>query len=415
MSVRTLSAVLLALTLPTVAGAQIPQGPEFQVNTFTTSAQAGQAIASDAAGNFVVAWYSYFQDGDGPGVFARRYLASGVPVEPIEFRINAYTTSLQRTPSIASDVNGRFVVVWESLGQDGSDFGVFGRHYDSSGIPGLEFRVNSETMDVQDRPKVAMNPAGAFVVVWESYGQDGFWSGIFGRRYNAAGTAQATEFRVNTYTTRGQVNPSVAMDSAGKFVVVWESYEQDGSEWGIFGQRYSAAGAPQGAEFRVNTYTTGDQHGAAVAMDADGGFVVVWTGDDGQDGYQSGVFGQRYDATGAPQGDQFQINEYTTGRQGAAAVTMGPRGPFVVSWSGPFQDGSDYGVFVRAFDAAGVPEDVEAQVNQFTTGNQIASALASAPGGRFVVSWVSYIQDGHHLGMFARQFATDLIFEDGFE
>jgi hypothetical protein len=413
MSRRSVWAALTVLALPAPTWAQIPIGDEFQLNTFTTSAQAGAAITSETAGNFVAAWASYFQDGDDAGVFARRYVAGGAAVG--EFRVNAYTTSGQGSPSIASDASGRFVVVWRSFGQDGDLSGVFGRRYSSSGLPGPEFRINEETMSFQQRPKVAMNASGAFVVVWQSYGQDGYWDGIFGRRYNAAGTAQGIEFRANTYTTRAQANPAVAMDTAGNFVIVWNSYLQDGSYAGIFGQRYNAAGAPQGAEFRVNTYTTGDQYGPSVAMDADGDFVVVWTADDGHDGYQAGVFGQRYDAAGVPQGGEFQINQYTTGAQGGPTLTMDPRGSFVVAWQGPFQDGSDYGVFARPFDAAGAPLGIEFQVNQFTTGHQFGPSLASAPGGRFVVSWVSYLQDGDHFGMFARQFATDLIFEDGFE
>ena len=45
------------------------------------------------------------------------------------------------------------------------------------------------------------------------------------------------------------------MDSAGDFVVAWESQAEDGSNYGIYAQRYNAAGAAQGSEFLVNTYT----------------------------------------------------------------------------------------------------------------------------------------------------------------
>ena len=46
------------------------------------------------------------------------------------------------------------------------------------------------------------------------------------------------EFQVNTYTTSSQSGPSVAMDGAGNFVVVWQSSGQDGSSGGVFGQRF---------------------------------------------------------------------------------------------------------------------------------------------------------------------------------
>ena len=68
---------------------------------------------------------------------------------------------------------------------------------------------------------------------------------------------------------------------------------QDGSSSGIFGQRYGASGAPLGPEFRVNTYTTHAQYVPAVAGDSAGDFVVVWTSYL-QDGSSAGSFGQRY-------------------------------------------------------------------------------------------------------------------------
>jgi hypothetical protein len=48
----------------------------------------------------------------------------------------------------------------------------------------------------------------------------------------------------------------------------------------------------QGSEFRVNSYTTGDQRNPAVASSPDGDFVVVWDSRYQVNGYD--VFGQRY-------------------------------------------------------------------------------------------------------------------------
>jgi hypothetical protein len=116
------------------------------------------------------------------------------------------------------------------------------------------------------------------------------------------------EFQVNTYTTSRQAYPQVAVDAVGNFVVVWQSAEQDGYEWGIFGQRYDAAGDPTDGEFRINTHTTYSQLHPAVAADAQGNFVVVWS----SGAYFSSVFGQRYNASGNPIGAEFRVNAYTT-------------------------------------------------------------------------------------------------------
>ena len=65
------------------------------------------------------------------------------------------------------------------------------------------------------------------------------------------------DFVVNAYTTGDQRWQSMAADGSGAFVVAWESAGQDGNYSGIYAQRYSASGAPVGPEFRVNTFTTG--------------------------------------------------------------------------------------------------------------------------------------------------------------
>ncbi len=108
-----------------------------------------------------------------------------------------------------------------------------------------------------------------------------------------------SEFQINTHTTSGQVHPAVAVDADGDFVVVWQSLGQDGSSYGVFGLRYDSGGMAQGGEFQVNTYTTSSQFGPAVAADADGDFVVAWESS-GQDGSTFGIFGQRFQSIVPP-------------------------------------------------------------------------------------------------------------------
>ncbi len=120
-------ALLLWVTCP-AGWAQDPVGGEFQINTYTPSFQYRPAMASDAAGNFVVVWHSDLQDGSDNGVFGQRYASSGAPLGP-EFRVSTHIPSFQGFPSIAADSSGNFVVVWKSNAQDGSYYGVFGQRY----------------------------------------------------------------------------------------------------------------------------------------------------------------------------------------------------------------------------------------------------------------------------------------------
>ena len=160
---------------------------------------------------------------------------------------------------------------------------------------GNEFLVNSTTADTQRFPAVAIAPGGDFVIAWDSLNQDGTGYGVYAQRYNAAGAAQGSEFVVNTFTTSDQQYPVVASDIAGNFVIAWQSHSQDAAfSVGVYAQAYAASGATIGSQFRVNTTTTSDQSYPSIAMDREGDFVVVWT-DYQLDGNVQGVFAQRYD------------------------------------------------------------------------------------------------------------------------
>ena len=69
-------------------------GPELQVNTYTTNQQSLPRVATNVGGEFVVVWSSYGQDGSYSGVFGQCYSDAGVAQGP-EFQVNTFTTSFQ--------------------------------------------------------------------------------------------------------------------------------------------------------------------------------------------------------------------------------------------------------------------------------------------------------------------------------
>jgi hypothetical protein len=108
------------------------------------------------------------------------------------------------------------------------------------------------------------------------------------------------EFQVNTHTTGFQLSPFVTADAEGDFVVVWTSLDPFGTDtsFSIQSQRYASDGSTQGAQFQVDTYTTNDQSFPSVAADAAGDFVVTWASDGslGTDTSYQSVQAQRYRA-----------------------------------------------------------------------------------------------------------------------
>lgn len=319
-----------------------------------------------------------------PVVLPPAATAQGPPPLGEEFQVNTYTTDFQYLAAAAMDGEGSFVVVWNSYLQDGVYGGIFGQRYEASGTPlGSEFQVNTYTESAQYTPAVAADAAGNFVVVWDSYSPDGNDLDVVAQRYDADGNPVGAEFVVNTTVGGSQRDPAVAASAGGDFVVVWESFA------GIFGQRYDAAGTPLGTEFQVNTYTSdAAQFRPAVTADAAGNFVAVWESE-GQDGSSRGVFGQRYDADGNPAGGEFQVNTYTKDAQRRPAVAAAASGDFVVVWESGLQDGSYTGIFGQRFDGAGNALGPEFQVNSFTQYPQIRPDVVATDAGGIVVVWQS--------------------------
>lgn len=141
-------------------------------------------------------------------------------------------------------------------------------------------------------PAVAVAADARAIGAWSSP-QDGGGDGVYGQRFDSGGAPTGLEFRVNSCTTGDQESPVVAAAADGRFLVVWDSLDQDGGSQGLYGQHFDSTRGPAGAEFRVNGFTTDDQQGAALASTPDGRYVVVWTSV-GQDGSGNGVFGRRY-------------------------------------------------------------------------------------------------------------------------
>ena len=383
-----------------------PLGSEFQVNEFTTGDEKHPAVVLDGTnGGFGIGWHR--PGVGGPDVAGRGFKPDGTPSDP-EGLINTYTTGGQLRPVAAGDGAAHFVVLWEdSSGHDGSSYGVFGQRFDNGNPVGGEFQVNTYTTGDQYGAAVAVHSSGSFVVVWTSSGQDGDKSGVFGQRFDNTGAKVGGEFQVNTYTTSYQYHPAVAMDAAGDFVVVWSSGGgQDGAGYGIFGRRYDSAGTPQGGEFQVNVTTALDQAQPDVASDASGNFVVVWASAN-FDGSGYGIVGRRYDSSGSPRSAEFPINTHTTSNQVAPSIAMDSAGNFLVAWHSRGQDNpaspNGLGVFARAFSATGRPASLEFPVNTFTTGDQARPVVALDDRGDFVIAWHGTAEDGDGYGIFARR------------
>ena len=391
-----------------VVAPPVSAGSDGQVNTYTTNNQLKPSIAVLSDGGHIVTWNSYGQDGSSNGVFGQRYDSDGIAVGG-EFQVNTTTSNHQRESSAVGLTGGGFVVVWQDEGgADGSGYGIFGQRYDVDGVAaGSEFQVNIYTSSHQYEPSIASLTNGGFVVTWASNAQDGSSYGVYGQRFNADGTTAGSEFLVNTTTSNHQREQAVVGLLGGGFVVVWQDEGgADGSSLGVFGQRYDSADVKVGGEFQINTYTSSWQYRPSVAALENGGFVVFWSSYN-QDGSSYSVFGQRYNSDGTTAGSEFQANTTTSGTQTEPEVVGLVGGGFVVIWQDESSnDGSSWGVYGQQYDHTGSKAGTEFIVNEVTTNAQYEPSVAALADGGFVVAYRSDSgRDGNYAGVFQRVFS----------
>ncbi len=127
---------------PAERGKPVPLSSRRLHEILVTQSIVGQQLrataAMDQTGNFVVSWYNQMLGDDGGvidprEIYARRFAANGTPIAN-EFRVNTTTTGVQGKAVAAMDASGDFVVVWQSIGQDGSDSGIYAQRFNSSGV-----------------------------------------------------------------------------------------------------------------------------------------------------------------------------------------------------------------------------------------------------------------------------------------
>ena len=219
------------------------------------------------------------------------------------------------------------------------------------------------------------------------------------------------EIQVNSYITDDQLRSAVAVDAQGKFLVIWDSEGSSGtddSSWSIQAQLFEVDGSPDGSEFQVNSYTTSHQFSPAIAVDGQGNFVVTWhsNGSYDTDNNQYSIQAQRYDREGSPIGTQFQVNSYTTSQQSNPVVAADTQGDFVVVWQSYRSAGTDksqWSIQAQRFDSDGIPAGGQFQVNSYTTHIQSYPAATMDNQGGFVVAWQSRGSSGTDSSLFSIQ------------
>ncbi|MDO4586169.1 MAG: trypsin-like serine protease [Planctomycetia bacterium] len=389
---------------------EAPQSPEQSLTDSTTANQVtrsditsgltadspntANAVASDANGNFVSVWTS-----EGEGIYAAVYrqyyildatrqrvlkseeIAKFLVAKDGQTYAESEYTDLKQA-SVAMDDLGRFMVVWDALDANG-DRNVYARHFHFDSVGTIT------SLDINDFVTTDTNP-----------------------------------FRINIETEEAQQNAAIAMDSDGDIAVVWESYEQDGSGWGIIGRRFytdnkecvsfGRTNAQQlvtiggTVETGASSYTiSGVVNGIAFTTDT----ISLYQGTARNiDAIREALLAVTYTDQGQ-EVNVFELGDFFISAYSSNQLLIDFAGKYaynnIDTFYGEIKTGTNTIDFSLINNGAAGAEFV---VNETTANNQRFASVGMNADGSFVVSWTSWGQDQddwYESNIYAKQFVSN--------
>jgi len=169
-------------------------------------------------------------------IYARLYASNGV-ANGNEFLVNT-DTKPGANPSVAAAADGSFMVAWgeKDVVVTDNSWDIYARSF-TNASGGTAVRVNSHLYGDQYVPRISAI-GGDYMIIWTSLGQDGSREGVFGQFVHEDGSFVGGEFQVNTTTTGQQMQPVVVSDGTEQFLVVWSGFTFSAASMDLFAQRY---------------------------------------------------------------------------------------------------------------------------------------------------------------------------------
>ena len=195
-----------------------PRSGDIRANEWLWDAQVDPDVAVAPNGNLFVVFVDYSSHGtvgSGLNLYGRVYDATGNPLQTEEFPLTSWTSNGdQMNPRVVCDGLGRFVVTWDDQLSDGNGWGVFARRFDASGNAlGPEFQVNQLASGDQTGSVPGVDASGRLSVMWK-VGPLGSVE-LRARRFDANGQPLGGDFAVNGKVAGDQLRPDLVVDPAG--------------------------------------------------------------------------------------------------------------------------------------------------------------------------------------------------------
>jgi hypothetical protein len=363
----------------TVSGGVVTDAGDFAVADTSAANESFARVAMAPNGSFDIAYQSALIGRDSD-ILLNRFSPSGAAIGPAVIVQNSALNEI--SPDVAIDNAGNAVVVYQkSRLFDSNSFDVKARRVFSNGLVGQEIDISSNPTVSQTAPSVALAPTGGkFVVSYDIFGLQPIPE-------IAVAEVSATDQLLETLGPVSGSGSSVSIDNFNRYLVTYTKVD------GTFTDTFSRRGllpSFAGSEAVVNALDNHEQFSAANASSANGTSVVVWVS--GTAVFNHDILAQRFGKNGEKVGPVIPV-DVSAADSTEPAVAMDANGNFVVAWTDGRGSGKQGDVRVRYFNAAGSPLTPALTVAATPLSEHNPAVALSA--GSFVVSYTRDISPTH--------------------
>lgn len=194
-----------------------------------------------------------------------------------ETKANTTVTGNQQRPDVAVDEDGNFVLVWESFGEvEAGEYAIMAQLYDANGSTnGTQIQISSNDANTGDKrfPSVSMSDDGNFVVAWmEHFESTDVWR-VKARMYDATGSATTSEIMVAYTSGVENRDPDVYMDNDNEFRITWKRLADPIHS--IMAMKFNSSGTAS-SEVTVRTGSDALGYPKIVSQNNGNSSVIVW-------------------------------------------------------------------------------------------------------------------------------------------
>ncbi len=353
----------------------------------------GLDVTTLSDGSYIVSWIQ--QDGD--TVEAQKFDASGKPIGDV-FEIGASVTGADKTSiTLTALADGGFAAGFTNSANAGDSWY---EQFDADGNVVRTTQWDQSSTALAENSE-SITRGGSYIFLAES---DAFGDGDIYLQMRNTGTGTAGA--INGGSTFFKLNSDLTAGSQHSVNIAFSEYNNDlaavwiDSQTNTFRLRIFSVDATLAQPTVVTDTASIDVAGAVSGMDfgpqvvamANGGFVVVWhdnSGNDTPDKNSYSVHAKMYAADGTALSGEITVNSMFENLQARPDVLALNNGGFLVTWDDSAT--GDRNISGQMFDAFGDRVGGQFTVNTHSSGSDYDSRITELDDGRIVVVWSNQV------------------------